>query len=79
MGIPVNKDTIAIVHTHPQGGYPEPGTSDYNSRFPNYVFSGDRLYVTIPGTRKYATYNIQQWNLHKLLGGMMDQLVKARK
>lgn len=63
MGIPVNKDTIAVVHTHPRGGEPTPSPLDMKMKFPNYVFSGNQLYVTDPKTGKYYKYDIDKWNL----------------
>lgn len=62
MGIPVNDLTMAIVHTHPQGGQPQPSDQDVSSRFPNYVFSGNQLYVTDPKTKKFYRYDIDKWN-----------------
>lgn len=63
MSIPVAKNGLAVVHTHPYMGQPQPSPGDLDSRLPNYVYSGNQLYVTDPRTHKYYQYDIDKWNV----------------
>ena len=51
--IPINTTTIAIVHTHPNGGKAVPSKEDRASPVPNYILSRVGEYVTDPATRTY--------------------------
>lgn len=48
MYIPVNTNTVAIFHVHPNTGIGHPVGKDFASQVPNYVFSRDGLFVTVP-------------------------------
>ena len=61
----IPSSAIAVVHTHPQSADPRPSPEDANMRFPNYVYSGNALYVTVPHTNKFFKYDIDKWNLPK--------------
>lgn len=64
--VPAN--TIALVHTHPNWKPPTPSGEDMDSPIPNYVFSGNKLYATVPGTQRYNEYDITSWNSPALQG-----------
>lgn len=61
--VPISKDTIAIAHTHPLAGEFTPSPGDMDSPVPNYVYSGKKLYATVPGKHTFNEYNIQDWNI----------------
>lgn len=61
--IPITRDTIAIAHTHPRAGEFTPSPQDMESPVPNYVFSGNQLFVTDPKMKKFYKYDIDKWNL----------------
>jgi len=61
----VPRNAFAVVHTHPQKGSPFPGPADADMDYPNYVYSGNALYVTVPHTNKFYKYDIDKWNLPK--------------
>jgi hypothetical protein len=62
LSIPTNPGTMAVVHTHPVTGDPYPSPGDRKSKVPNYVFSGNTLYVTDPKTERVFKYDISKWN-----------------
>ena len=53
--VPVDADTIAIIHTHGNSALPTPGPGDLDarSRIPNFVRSQSALYVTVPNTKTF--------------------------
>lgn len=75
LSIPARKDSLAIVHTHPKGQDPRPGPKDPDAPFPNYVFSGDALYVTNPKTKKWFKYDIDKWGWRELRSQLGDWFV----
>jgi hypothetical protein len=46
MDIPVDSNTIAIFHTHPNAGVGHPAGKDFSAGVPNYVLSREGLFVT---------------------------------
>lgn len=57
--------TMAIVHTHPAKAAPQPGHGDADMNVPNYVYSGNKLFVTVPHSSKFYEYNINDWGQQK--------------
>lgn len=63
MAVPNN--ALAIVHTHPVNAKPTPGPEDSNMNFPNYVYSGNQLYVTTPhDPNRFYKYDIDKWGFN---------------
>lgn len=61
VNIPTASNTMSTVHTHSRAGLPTPSPTDLQSRLPEYVFSGNQLFVTDPKTRRYYKYDIDKW------------------
>jgi hypothetical protein len=60
LDIPVGENTIATVHTHNTGARPTPSAADLISGLPGFVKSQFYIFVTIPGTNRYAAVDLKR-------------------
>jgi len=58
--IPVTENTIATVHTHNTGARSSPSATDVKSYLPAFVKSDSYVFVTIPGTNRYAEVELKK-------------------